>query len=310
MKFRHESVMPNEIVTGLLTDTAGIYVDCTLGGAGHAFRIAEKLQKTGRIIGIDRDADAIDAAREKLADAACRIDIVRGNFSRLDDILSAQNAELVDGVLFDLGVSSHQIDTSERGFSYMRDAKLDMRMDTSQKFSAYDVVNGYDEKELVRIFSEYGEERRSKKIAATIVAERKRKNIATTGELAEIISRVVPKAEGKRSGHPAKKVFQAIRIEVNGELAALEKSLRAAVNHLKSGGRIAVISFHSLEDRIVKRTFKQMASGCICPPNIPVCVCNHKPEIKLLGKPVVPSDGEIEKNSRAASAKLRLAQKI
>ena len=311
VEFHHISVMLEETVKGLVTNKEGIYVDCTLGGAGHSHRIAELLSSKGRIIGIDQDEEAIEAAKERLKDVKCRVDIVHSNFSHLEEILEAQGAPLVDGVVFDLGVSSHQIDTAERGFSYMHDAPLDMRMDPEAKFSAYDVVNTYSEKELDRIFHDYGEERWGRRIAQYIVKERIKKPIERTGELVDIICKAVPKAVRQAAnGHPAKRIFQAIRIEVNDELGILEKAFRTAVHHLKPGGRIAIITFHSLEDRIAKQTLKEMARGCICPPELPVCVCHHKPEIRLLGKPKQATADELAHNSRSKSAKLRIAEKL
>ncbi|WP_297963265.1 16S rRNA (cytosine(1402)-N(4))-methyltransferase RsmH [uncultured Anaerovibrio sp.] len=310
-KFHHVSVMPEETVNGLVTNLSGIYVDCTLGGAGHSKMIADRLNEAGRLIGIDQDISAIEAARERLADCRCRVDIVNSNFSNLESILSEQGAESVDGILFDLGVSSHQLDTAERGFSYMLDAPLDMRMNQQADFSAYDVVNSYDMDELCRIFKEYGEERWYKRIAQFIVEARKDAPIGTTGELVDIIKKAVPAAvRNAKGGHPAKRIFQAIRIEVNNELGILEEAFRTAVKHLRPGGRIGIITFHSLEDRIAKNVLREMSSSCICPPSLPVCVCNHKPEIKLLVKAAVASADELEHNSRAKSAKLRIAEKL
>ena len=311
MEFHHISVMPEETVSGLVTSREGIYVDCTLGGAGHSRLIADMLTAEGRLVGIDQDTAAIETARERLADCRCRVDIVKSNFSRLENVLAELGVDKVDGVLFDLGVSSHQLDTADRGFSYMQDAPLDMRMNQQAEFSAYDVVNGYDADELNRIFKEYGEERWSKRIAEFIVAARRRKPVETTGELVDIIKRAVPAAvRNAKGGHPAKRIFQAVRIEVNDELGILEKSFRAAVAHLKPGGRIAIITFHSLEDRIAKTVLKELASGCICPPKLPVCMCNHKPEIKLLVKGTAASKEELGGNSRSKSAKLRIAEKL
>lgn len=311
MEFHHVSVMPEETIRGLLTDLSGIYVDCTLGGAGHSGRIAEQLTENGRIIGIDQDAEAIEAAGRHLAGSRCRVDIVHDNFRNLDAILEAQGAPLVDGVLFDLGVSSHQIDDAERGFSYMQDAPLDMRMDPNGLLTAEDIINDWEEDELNRIFHEYGEERWSKRIAQFIVQARSEKRIETTGELVDIICRAIPKAVRRAAGgHPAKRVFQAVRIAVNDELGILEQSFRAAVKHLKPGGRIAIITFHSLEDRIAKNTLRELARGCICPPELPMCVCNHKPEIKQIGKAVQPGKDEMAENPRSRSAKLRIAEKL
>lgn len=308
MEFSHESVMPNEIIDALKIQPEGIYVDCTLGGGGHSFRIGERLNSGGLIIGIDRDEDAISAATEKLSGLSCGIKVVHGNFSDLEKILDGLGVEKIDGVVFDLGVSSHQIDTAERGFSYMKNSPLDMRMDRSQKFTAADVVNSYGEEKLVRIFSEYGEEKFSKRIAKAIVAARKISPIETTGELVKIVEDSTPKISG--GGHPAKRIFQAIRIEVNNELEILNRAIVSAVNRLKIGGRIAVITFHSLEDRIVKNTFRSLAQDCICPKNFPVCTCGHKAEIKILGKAKTATIDEVNKNSRAKSAKLRAAEKL
>ncbi len=311
MEFHHISVMPEETVSGLVTDRDGIYVDCTLGGAGHSRLIADMLTEKGRLVGIDQDTAAIAAARERLADCRCRVDIVKSNFSNLDAVLTDLGIDRVDGVLFDLGVSSHQLDTADRGFSYMQDAPLDMRMNQQADLSAYDVVNGYDEKELNRIFKEYGEERWSKRIAEFIVAARREKPVETTGELVDIIKRAVPAAvRNAKGGHPAKRIFQAVRIEVNDELGILENSFRTATAHLKPGGRIAIITFHSLEDRIAKNVLKEMARGCICPPQLPVCMCGHRPEVRLLVKGTAASQEELERNSRSKSAKLRIAEKL
>lgn len=311
MEFHHVSVLPQETVDGLVTNLNGIYVDCTLGGAGHSRMIADRLGAEGRLIGIDQDLAAIAAAGERLKDARCQVSIVHDNFKNLEAILSSENASLVDGVLFDLGVSSHQLDTAERGFSYMHDAPLDMRMNPEAKLSAFDVVNNYEPEDLERIFKEYGEERWSRRIAEFIAEARKEKPLTTTGELVDLIKRAIPSAvRHKAGGHPAKRVFQAIRIEVNDELGILENAFRTAVAHLKPGGRIAIITFHSLEDRIAKNTLREMASGCICPPHLPVCVCHHRPEVKLIEKGVQAGKAELAANSRAKSAKLRIAEKI
>ena len=311
MEFEHVSVLPQEVIAGLNIKPDGTYVDCTLGGAGHASRIAEKLNENGHLIGIDQDDDAIEAASSRLKPYKCKIDIVHSNFKNLEQVLKDLQIEFVDGFLFDLGVSSYQLDEADRGFSYMHDAPLDMRMDKAGKFSAYDVVNGYDEEKLNYIFKTYGEERWSKRIAQFIVEYRRENPIETTGQLVDIIRRAIPAAERKKAtGHPAKRIFQAIRIEVNNELGILEDTFRTAVSHLNSGGRIAVITFHSLEDRITKNVFKEMARGCICPPQLPVCVCHHKAQIKLCGKAIKPSNEEMEENSRSKSAKLRIAEKL
>ena len=311
MEFHHVSVMLEETVQGLVTDPQGTYVDCTLGGGGHSHRIAELLAPEGRLIGLDQDEAAIRAATERLADVGCRVEIVHSNFRHLEKVLHGLGVEQVDGVVFDLGVSSHQIDTAERGFSYMQDAPLDMRMDPEASLSAYEVVNTYSQEELARIFHDYGEERWGKRIAEFIVKEREESPIKTTGELVEVICKAVPKAVRRASaGHPAKRIFQAIRIEVNDELGILENAFKTAVRFLKPGGRLAIITFHSLEDRIAKQTLKEMARGCICPPELPVCTCKHKPEIKLLGKPKQATKEELRDNSRSKSAKLRIAEKL
>ncbi len=311
MEFHHISVMPQETVKGLVTRLDGIYVDCTLGGAGHSHMIADMLTPEGRLIGIDQDEAAILTATERLADCRCQVDIVRSNFSQLGKVLEDLQVAEVDGVLFDLGVSSHQLDTAERGFSYMQDAPLDMRMNQDAPLSAYEVVNTYDVDELNRIFKEYGEERWSKRIAEFILEARKAKPVETTGELVDIIKRAVPAAvRNAKGGHPAKRIFQAIRIEVNDELGILENAFRTAVAHLRPGGRIAIITFHSLEDRIAKNVLREMSRGCICPPHQPICTCGHEPEVKLLVKGIAASKDELEHNSRSKSAKLRIAEKL
>ena len=305
MNFNHKSIMVEEVLNALDVKPNGIYLDCTVGGGGHALAIGKKLSAQGKIIGLDQDADAILAATERLSILNCGVEIIRSNFSELDKIL---DVEEIDGAIFDLGVSSYQIDTAERGFSYMKNAPLDMRMDRRRTLTAFDVINRYDESRLIKIFHEYGEERFSKRIAAAICTARKNFPIETTGDLVKIIEKTVPRS--KISGHPAKRIFQAIRIEVNGELEILSGAIKQVVNRLKIGGRLAVITFHSLEDRIVKETFKELAQDCICPKNFPVCVCNHKAQIKILGKPKIPNQTELEQNSRAQSAKLRVVEKI
>lgn len=305
MKFEHKSVMPDEVVEIFQPKPDEIYLDCTLGGGGHSLRIGKILNENGMLIGIDQDVEAIQAAKKNLSELKCKVEIIHENFSRLEKVLDDLNVKKVDGVIFDLGISSHQIDTAERGFSYMHDAPLDMRMNQEKNFSAYNVVNDYSEERLIRIFREYGEERFSKKIAAAIL---KNRPIKTTGELVKIIENSVPHT--KNGGHPAKRIFQAVRIEVNNELEILSKSIISAVNRLKVGGKIVVITFHSLEDRIIKNTFKNLAQGCICPKNFPVCVCNHKAEIKILGKAKIATPEELSKNPRAKSAKLRAAEKL
>ena len=308
MNFAHKSVMLDEVLNSLDVKPNGIYLDCTLGGGGHARALGERLDERGLIIGLDQDDDAISAATENLSGLRCGVKIFRENFSALDKVLDDLGAEKIDGALFDLGISSHQIDTAARGFSYMHDAPLDMRMDRRRPLTARDVINRRDEDDLIKIFREYGEEKFSRRIAAAICRARKISPLETTGELVKLIEQTVPRT--KNGGHPAKRIFQAIRIEVNGELEILSAAIKNAVARLKSGGRIAVITFHSLEDRIVKETFKSLAQGCVCPKNFPVCVCNHRPEIKILGKAKTPTPDEIFSNSRAKSAKLRVAEKI
>ena len=308
--FHHVSVLPEETIEALSIRSNGIYVDCTLGGAGHAGRIVSQLSAEGRLIGIDQDENASAAVSERLADVSCKVTLVRDNFRHLQDILAREGVSAVDGILFDLGISSPQIDTAERGFSYMQDAPLDMRMDRRAVRSAYTVVNEYTADELTEIFYTYGEERWAKRIAAFIAEERKSHPIETTGELVAVIDRAVPKQVRAKGGHPAKRVFQAIRIEVNEELTILADALTDAVHALREGGRLAVITFHSLEDRIVKKTLKELARGCICPPQTPVCICGHAPELRLIGKAHAPSAAECAANPRAKSAKLRVAEKL
>lgn len=310
MDFNHVSVLLDESVDAVVINPEGIYVDCTLGGSGHARKIVERLSAAGRFIGIDQDPAAIAAGRERLAGAACRVDIVRSNFKQLANVLDELDVPKVNGVLFDLGVSSHQLDVAERGFSYMQDAPLDMRMNPEAGFSAYEVVNQYSEAELMRIIYDYGEERWGKRIAQYIVQARQAKAIETTGELVDIIKRAIPAAARRNGPHPAKRTFQAIRIEVNDELNILKDTFITAVERLAVGGRIGIITFHSLEDRIAKQTLQELAKGCICPPVLPVCTCHNKPKVKVLGKPILPAGGELEDNSRARSAKLRVAEKL
>ena len=310
MEFKHFSVLRDESVSALGIKDNGVYVDGTLGGGGHSFEILSR-SKSCSIIGIDRDKEAIGAAKKRLECFADRVTFVNDSFFRIKNILSELNVEKISGAVLDLGVSSYQLDNAERGFSYMHDAPLDMRMDSSADISAYDVINTYSEEELKRIFYEYGEEKWSKRIAEFIVKRRAGGEIATTGELVEIIKAAIPKGARADGGHPAKRVFQAVRIEVNNELAPLGQALRDFTEMLEPGGKLAVITFHSLEDRIVKNTFKELAQGCICPKELPVCVCGRKPEIKLITKkPILPAKGEISANSRSKSAKLRIAEKL
>jgi len=310
MEFSHVSVLLQESVDSLVTDAGGTYVDCTLGGSGHAGMVVTKLNKAGRFIGIDQDPAAIQAGRERLAQAVCRVDIIQNNFSQLERILDELEIEAVDGILFDLGVSSHQLDVAERGFSYMQDAPLDMRMNPAAEFSAYHVINEYSESRLAAVIAEFGEERWAKRIAKFIVAARADGKINTTGQLVDIIKSAIPAAARRDGPHPAKRTFQAIRIEVNKELDILKAAFTAAVNRLKIGGRICIITFHSLEDRIAKQTLAELAKGCECPPRFPVCVCNKQPVVKLVGKPISPSAEELDVNPRARSAKLRVAEKV
>lgn len=310
MEFKHTSVLLEQTVAALVTDTAGTYVDCTLGGGGHAAAIAAKLDAAGRYIGIDQDPAAVQAGRERLKAAACRVDIVRGNFSGLGSILEELGINKVDGVLFDLGVSSHQLDIAERGFSYMQDGPLDMRMNPAGELSAREVVNEYSEARLAKLIFDYGEERWARKIARMIVGAREAGPIRTTGELADIIKRAIPAAARREGPHPAKRTFQAVRIEVNNELGILREAFRAAADALRSGGRLCIITFHSLEDRIAKQTLQEMAKNCTCPRDFPVCVCQTRASVKIIGKPVAPSPDELESNPRSRSAKLRVAEKV
>ncbi len=310
IEFSHRSVLLDECIEGLAIKPGGIYVDGTCGGGGHSFEIAKRLT-TGRLIGIDQDEDAIKAASKRLSVYGDKITMVRNNFSELSDICKDLGIEKIDGLLIDLGVSSFQLDEAERGFSYSADAPLDMRMDQRKKLSAYDVVNTYSEEELRRILFEYGEEKFSAKIAEKIVSERSRSPIRTTLELSELIKSAIPAAARNGGHHPAKRSFQAIRIEVNGELDVISPAINSAASLLNKGGRMAIITFHSLEDRIVKQTYAKLAEGCVCPKSFPVCVCGNKPKIKIITKkPILPSEKELEENPRSRSAKLRVAEKL
>lgn len=309
MDFHHISVLRDETIAALVTNLDGTYVDCTLGGAGHASAIAARLTETGRVVGIDQDPAAIAAASERLAGVQCGVDIIRNNFKNLSSVLAELGIEQADGFLFDLGVSSHQLDVAERGFSYMQDAPLDMRMDPDAELSAVDIVNTYTEDALSKLIYLYGEERWAKRIAKFIIAERSVKPLETTGELVDIIKKAIPVAARQEGGHPAKRTFQALRIAVNGELEILEEAFKTAVAHLRQGGRICIITFHSLEDRIAKQVLQGLAKGCICPPRMPVCACGHRSEIKIIGKPLIAQEEELVFNTRARSAKLRVAEK-
>ena len=310
VNFSHRSVLLDECIEGLNIDPNGIYIDGTAGGGGHSFEIAKRLEG-GRLIAIDQDSAAIEAASERLKPLGDKAIVVRNNFRNLADVCGELGVTEIDGLLLDLGVSSYQLDTTERGFSYMSDARLDMRMDKRAETSAYEVVNEYTEEKLKKILYEYGEERFSPAIAAAIVRERQKKPIETTAELTDIIKRAMPPYAKEGGHHPAKRSFQAIRIEVNSELDVIEPAIRSAVKLLKKGGRIAIITFHSLEDRIVKQTFASLAAGCTCPRGLPICVCGNKPSVKLVSrKAILPSALELEENPRSRSAKLRVAEKI
>lgn len=310
MEFKHISVLLDECLEGLNIKENGTYVDCTLGGAGHSSHILEKLSSEGTLIGIDQDNDALKAAKEKLRNYS-NVKFVHNNFYNIDSILTSLNIPKVDGILMDLGVSSYQLDEGERGFSYMKDAPLDMRMDRDREFSAYEVVNTYSEEDLYRIIRDYGEEKFAKRIAKFIVNKRADKPIETTLELVDIIKAAIP-AKARREGpHPAKRTFQAIRIEVNGELAILNKAIEDGVEHLNKGGRMAIITFHSLEDRIVKLKYRELANPCTCPKEFPVCICGKKPLVKIISrKAIEPSKEEVEQNPRSRSAKLRILEKL
>ena len=306
MEFSHISVLLSESIEGLAVRSDGIYVDGTAGGAGHSRKIAEKLTEGGQLIALDRDPDAVEIASERLAGYNARV--IRSNYSDMRHVLDSLGIDKVDGVLLDLGVSSHQLDTPERGFSYNYDAPLDMRM-SQEGISAYDIVNNYTQEQLAKIIFEYGEEKFSRKIAAEIVSRRQAKPVSTTLELADIIKSSVP-AKVRREKNPCKKTFQAIRIAVNGEFEHLSKGLDAAFYSLKPGGRLAVITFHSLEDRIVKQRFAGWCKGCICPPDFPQCVCGRTPEGKLVNrKPIEAGGDELGQNNRSRSAKLRIIER-
>lgn len=309
IEFNHTSVLYEELINSLKIKPDGIYVDCTLGGGGHAGGVCEKLDK-GRLIGIDQDEDALSAASEHLDIYKDKVTFVKSNYSNIVKVLNDLGIEKVDGIYIDLGVSSYQLDNAERGFSYRYDSVLDMRMDKEASFSAYDVINGYDRDELAKIIKDYGEEKFAYKIASKIVDIRKNKNIETTKELVDIIKTCIPQRLQREYGHPAKRTFQAIRIEVNDELGVLKNTLNEMIDLLNIGGRLSVISFHSLEDRIVKHIFNENEHPCTCPPNFPVCVCNKKPKGKVIGKMILPSEEEMNINPRSKSAKLRVFEKI
>ena len=310
MEFHHISVLLNECIDNLNIRPDGIYVDGTMGGGGHSLEIAKRLT-TGRLICIDQDPNAHEAAGKRLAEYKDRITFVRDNFGNIANILDGLGIEKIDGMLLDIGVSSHQLDEADRGFSYQQDAPVEMRMNPDRPFSAYDVVNGYDEDELDRVIFTYGEERWARRIAQFIVKERENKPIETTGELVDIIKKAVPKGARKDGPHPAKRTFQAIRIEVNGELEVLQRAIDDVAARLAVGGRLCIITFHSLEDRIVKEAFRKQENPCICPPQFPVCVCGKKPLGRVITrKPILPSKEELEENPRSRSAKLRVLEGV
>lgn len=310
MDFKHVSVLLNETIDGLNINPDGIYVDGTLGGGGHSYEICKRLSDKGRLIGIDQDGEALEAARERLKEFEDKITLVRSNYCEIDTILKDLEIEKVDGIVLDLGVSSYQLDNLERGFSYKSDAPLDMRMDQRQNKTAADVVNNYSENELFRIIRDYGEDKFAKNIAKHIVMARKEKPLETTAELSEIIKALIPMKFQAKGGHPAKKTFQAIRIEVNQELTVLKESLDTMIDHLNPGGRICVITFHSLEDRITKIKFRENENPCTCPPDFPVCVCGKVSKGKVITrKPIIPSEEEMTENKRSKSSKLRIFER-
>lgn len=311
MELRHESVLLNECIQGLNIKPDGVYVDGTLGGGGHSLAICEKLGPEGMLVGIDQDAFALKKAKERLKDVRCKTVFVRDNFQNIGAIIEENVLGKVDGVLMDLGVSSFQLDDVERGFSYHNTARLDMRMDDRQAISAYEVVNEYEVKRLEKLIRQYGEEKFAKRIASFIQDARRKQPIETTTQLAEIIKDAIPAKFRREGPHPARRTFQAIRIEVNQELEILEKTIEDAMEGMNEGGRLAIITFHSLEDRIVKNKFKELQDPCTCPPDFPVCQCGKEPVLKIITrKPIVPGDEELEINARARSAKLRIAEKI
>ena len=310
IEFSHYSVLLSECMEGLDIKPDGVYVDGTAGGAGHSSEIAKRLGN-GRLIAIDQDETAVAVATERLNALEKNTTVVRSNFCEIARVCSELDIDGVDGVLLDLGVSSYQLDTAERGFSYSADAPLDMRMDNRRSLNAYTVVNTYSEQALKKILFDYGEERFAPQIAAAIVRAREKKPIESTAELSDIVKYAIPSAAREGGHHPAKRSFQAIRIEVNSELDVIEPAIRDAVSLLNKGGRIAIITFHSLEDRIVKQTFASLATGCTCPKNFPICVCGNKPKVKIITKkPILPSREELEENPRSRSAKLRIAERI
>lgn len=311
MEFKHKSVLLNETIESLNIKPDGIYVDGTLGGGGHSLEICKRLGKGGRLIGIDQDKDAIEAATKRLEDYKDKITIVHSNYNNIKSVLNSLGIEKVDGIVLDLGVSSYQLDNPERGFTYREDVPLDMRMDKDSSMTAADIVNDYSEMELFRVIKDYGEEQFAKNIAKHIVKARQEKTIETTGELNEIIKAAIPAKMREHGGHPSKKTFQAIRIELNHELDVLSDSLDTMILMLAPKGRLSIITFHSLEDRIVKNIFRKNMNPCTCPPDFPVCVCGKKPTGKTVTrKPIVPGDEELADNKRAKSSKLRVFERI
>ena len=311
IEFSHRSVLLDECMQGLAIKPDGVYLDGTAGGGGHSSEIARRLSDGGLLIAIDQDETAVAVVTERLSSFGLRARVVRNNFCELKSVCKEQGIEEIDGLLLDLGVSSYQLDTPERGFSYQADAPLDMRMDKRKSLSAYEVVNTYSQEKLKKILFDYGEERYAPAIASAIVKQREKHPIETTAELSELIKYAIPPAAREGGHHPAKRSFQAFRIEVNAELDVIEPAIRDAVSLLRRGGRIAIITFHSLEDRIVKQTFADLASGCTCPRDFPVCVCGKKPLVKIVTKkPILPSREELEENPRSRSAKLRVAEKL
>ncbi len=311
MGFEHKSVLLWETIEGLKIKPDGVYVDGTLGGGGHSAEIVARLHGGGRLIGIDQDEAAIEAARRKLSGFGEKVLVVRDNYRNTKTVLARLGISGIDGMMLDLGVSSYQLDTKERGFSYRYDTPLDMRMDMRQNFSARDIINGYSEMELYRVIRDYGEDKFAKNIAKHIVKAREKKPIETTGELNEIIRAAIPAKMRVEGGHPSKRTFQAIRIECNRELEVLKESIEELIELLKPGGRLCIITFHSLEDRIVKTAFKTAQNPCICPPGFPVCVCGRKSKGKVVtGKPILPGEEELKENTRSKSAKLRIFEKV
>lgn len=311
MEYPHKSVLPAEVIQQLKCTRGYTIVDCTLGGAGHSETILEHIAPEGFLLGIEQDDAAIEAARVRIARFGRQFEIFKGNFADIDEALTKSGLRQVDGFLLDLGLSSLQLADAERGFSFRLDGPLDMRFDRQTPMTAADVINGYKETELTRVIRDYGEERWAARIASFIVKARDREPITRTGQLVELIKAAIPASARRRGGHPAKRTFQAFRIEVNRELEVLKTALDAMAKWLRPGGRIAVISYHSLEDRIVKTKFKELATGCICPPRLPVCVCGRQPTLRIVtGRPILPTEAEIEDNPRARSARLRVAEKV